>query len=142
MPRAKVLVGVSRDIGHSFTSLMNYAGDDYVMGHLLRHARATGYEALTIDFVQREAHPAELLAPPISNVPAWYIEKFWELVLAYGADASLVRSATLVLRYDIATTRRNPAGFIESPYTCDVLITDTAGKTYPAHYSGWWYPEV
>jgi hypothetical protein len=31
MPRYKVLKGVAHHDGHSFTSLMNYVGNDYVM---------------------------------------------------------------------------------------------------------------
>ena len=65
MARYKVLKGVAHNIGHSFVSLMNYAVDDYVMGHLLRFARQTRRDTLTIDFVSGEAGPSELLQEPI-----------------------------------------------------------------------------
>jgi hypothetical protein len=42
MPRFKVLKGVAHNVGASFTSLMNYASDDYSMGHILRFARQQG----------------------------------------------------------------------------------------------------
>jgi len=143
MARYKVLKGVAHNIGHSFTSLMNYAGDDYVMGHILRFARRTARDTLTIDFVKREAGPSELLAPPISEVPARYTEWFWDLVQRHGSDRSLVQSATLTLRYDIGTKRplRSDPQHFESPFTCDVCITDVRGKNYLAHFDGWWYPE-
>jgi hypothetical protein len=143
MARYKVLKGVAHNIGHSFTSLMNYAHDDYVMGHILRFARRTGRETLTIDFVKREAGPPELLAEPVAEVPARYMEWFWKLVEQQGSDMSLVQSATLTLRYDIATQRPHSSApqFIESPFVCDVRITDTRGKDYMAHFDGWWYPE-
>ena len=105
MARYKVLKSVAHNIGHSFTSLMNYADDDYVMGHILRFARSPGRDTLTLDFARREAGPPELLAPPISEVPARYTEWFWDLVQRHGSDRSLVQSATLTLRYDIATKR-------------------------------------
>ena len=135
MARYKVLKSVAHNIGHSFTSLMNYADDDYVMGHIQRFARSTGRDALTLDFARREAGPPELLAPPISEVPARYTEWFWDLVQRHGSDRSLVQSATLTLRYDIATKRplRSAPQFIESPFTCDVRITDIRGKEYVAH---------
>lgn len=143
MARYKVLKGVAHNIGHSFTSLMNYAGDDYVMGHILRFARTTGRDTLTIDFVKREADPPELLAEPISEVPARYTDWFWDLVQRHGSDRSLVQSATLTLRYNLAIQRplRASPRFIESPFTCDVRITDIRGKSYLAHFDGWWYPE-
>ena len=65
MARYKVLKSVAHNIGHSFISLMNYVGDDYVMGHILRFAMRTGHDTITMDFVTREAGPPELLAEPI-----------------------------------------------------------------------------
>jgi hypothetical protein len=121
MARYKVLKSVAHNIGHSFTSLMNYAGDDYVMGHILRFARRTEHDTLTIDFVKREADPSELLAPPISEVPARYTEWFWDLVQRHGSDRSLVQSATLTLRYDIATS----AHFVRTRNTLRVLSRAT-----------------
>ncbi|MGA9185524.1 MAG: hypothetical protein WBZ32_09530 [Candidatus Acidiferrales bacterium] len=143
MARYKVLKGVAHNIGHSFISLMNYAGDDYVMGHILRFARLTGRDTLTMDFVKREAGPPELLAEPISEVPERYMDWFWNLVERHGADRSFVKTATLTLRYDIATQRPHHSApqLIESPFVCDVQITDTRGKDYAAHFDGWWYPE-
>ena len=143
MAKYKVLKSVAHNIGHSFTSLMNYAGDDYVMGHILRFARSTGSNTLTIDFVKREAGPSELLAAPISEVPAHYIERFWDLIQRHGSDPSLVKSASLVLRYNLGTQWPHPRfpQFSESPYACDVQITDDRGKDYVAHFQGWWYPE-
>jgi hypothetical protein len=35
---------------------MNYAGEDYSMGHILRFARETGLHELTIDFVTGSGH--------------------------------------------------------------------------------------
>jgi hypothetical protein len=72
MPRYKVLKGVAHNIGHLFTSLMNYAVDDYVKGHILRFARISGKQMLTIDFVAETAGPEELLASPISEVLGRY----------------------------------------------------------------------
>jgi hypothetical protein len=143
MAKYKVLKSVAHNIGHSFTSLMNYAGDDYVMGHILRLARRTGCDTLTIDFVKREAAPSELLAAPISEVPANYTKRFWDLIQRQGSDPSLVKSASLVLRYNLGVQLPHPRipEFKESPYACDVQITDDRGKEHVARFRGWWYPE-
>jgi hypothetical protein len=143
MARYKVLKGVAHNTGHSFTSLMNYAGDDYVMGHVLRLARQTGRDTLTIDLVNGHAGPLELLAAPISEVPSRYMKMFWYLVERHGSDRSLVQNAMLTLRYDTAVERpiRIAPELTESPFTCDVRITDVRGVEYQAHFEGWWYPE-
>lgn len=144
MARYKVLKSVAHNIGHSFTSLMNYAGDDYVMGHVLRFARQTRRDTLTIDFVSGQARPSELLQAPISEVPSRYTKFFWDLVERHGSDRALVRDASLILRFDIAVERphRTVPKFAESPFACDVQITDVRGVKYlVAHFDGWWYPE-
>lgn len=138
MPRFKVLKGVAHNIGHSFTSLMNYSGDDYSMGHILRLARETGLDTLTLDFLTSEGQPTALLRKPISGLPNWYTKMFWHMVTSSGSDRALVDSATLTLRYDLQRSAPDPQSeMIQNPYTCDVFIRDCRGKTYTAHFEGW-----
>jgi hypothetical protein len=141
MPRYKVLKGVAHNIGHSFTSLMNYATDDYTMGHILRFARESGKDTLIIDFTTGIGRPTELLQKPISEVPRRYSDWFWNLVESSGSDRSLVQSANLTLKYDLGRSRPGANGFLLSPYVCDVSIVDTRGKNYSAHFQDWWYVE-
>ena len=142
MPRYKVLKGVAHNIGHSFTSLMNYSVDDYSMGYILRFARETGLDTLTIDFVTGEGKPPLLLGKPISKVPTWYTEMFWDMVARSGSDRSLVQSATLTLKYDLPKSQLNPvSGILLTPYVCDVTILDNRGKHYSAHFEDVWYVE-
>jgi hypothetical protein len=70
MARFTVLKSVAHKIGHSFTSLTKYLGDDYVIGHILRFARRTGRDTLAVDFVKGDAGPPELLKEPVSQVTA------------------------------------------------------------------------
>lgn len=142
MPRFNVLKGVAHNIGHSFTSTMNYTVDDYSMGHILRFARETGLNTLTIDFVTGQGQPADLLRDPISELPRWYTKMFWDLVTRSGSDRALVQSATLTLNYDLQRYQLGPRAEIPlSPYTCDVSIFDVRGKSYFAHFEGGWYVE-
>jgi hypothetical protein len=139
MPRFKVLKGVAHNVEHSLTSLMNYAVDDYSMGHILRFARETGDATLTIDFVTGHALPETLLREPISKLPDWYTKMFWDLVQSSGSDRDLVQAAKLTLTYELQRSRRGRlANSIESPYTCDVSIHDVRGRDYRAHFEGWW----
>jgi hypothetical protein len=142
MPRFKVLKGVAHNVGDSFTSLMNYAVDDYSLGHILRFARETGLDSLTIDFMTGEGQPADLLRDPISELPRRYTKMFWNLVARSGSDRSLVQSAKLTLKYDLRSDRPGPLPqATQSPYTCEVSILDIRGKGYAAYFSGWWHVE-
>src|SRR5271170_4357179 len=89
MAKHKVLKSVAHNFGHAFTSLMNYGDDDYVMGHILRFARQSGQDTLTIDLVKREAGPPELMAPPVGAAVDRYAEWFWKLVEQHGSDRLL-----------------------------------------------------
>jgi len=142
MPRFKVLKGVAHNIGHSFTSLMNYSVDDYSMGHILRFARETGQSTLTIDFVTGVGRPDALLRDPISELPRSYTNMFWRMVTSSGSDRTLVHSATLKLTFDLHRAQPGPRSDCpQSPYECDVVILDCRGKSYSAHFGGWWYVE-
>lgn len=142
MPRVKVLKGVAHDVGSSFTSLMNYADDDYTMGHVLRFARESGIDTLNIDLLSGQGSPAKLLREPISALPEWYSKMFLRLVQSAGSDRELIQSATLRLSYDLRRSRPSPIpGEPQSPYSCDVSIVDNRGKDYVAHFDGWWFVE-
>ena len=143
MARYRVLKSVAHNVGHSFVSLMNYADNDYVMGHILRLARLTGQDTLTINLMDGTGGPPELLTSPISDVPAWYSKMFWRLVKSHGSDSCLVNSAVLIVRFDLSEERRsrgNPQ-LLHSPFICALRIVDTRGKEHQSHFDGWWAPE-
>jgi hypothetical protein len=142
MPRVKVLKGVAHNVGSSFTSLMNYAADDYSLGHVLRFARESGTDTLKIDLLSGQGSPDTLLREPISALPEWYSKMFLRLVHSAGSDRSLVQSATLELSFDLQRSQPSQIpGEPQSPYTCDVSIVDIRGTDYKAHFDGWWFVE-
>ena len=142
MPRVKVLKGVAHNVGSSFTSLMNYAADDYSMGHILRFARISGRDSLSIDLLSGEGSPESLLREPITALPEWYSQMFLRLVQSAGSDRELIRSATLKLSYDLQRSRPSPiANELQNSYKCDVSIIDVRGKAYSSHFEGWWFVE-
>jgi hypothetical protein len=142
MPRVKVLKGVAHNVGCSFTSLMNYSADDYSMGHILRFARESGIETLTIDLLNGRGGPDGLLKEPIMELPSWYSKMFLRLVESAGSDRKLIQSATLTVTYDLHRNRPSPIpGEPQSPYICDVSIVDVRGKDYAARFDGWWFVE-
>ena len=144
MARYKVLKGVAHSFGHSFTSLMNYRGDDYVMGHLLRRAREVGDDTLFVDILRSEASPRSLLVKPVTESVRSYCAWFPKLVAAHRTEIKYVRNARMSLRFDLSTRRpvRHSPSFMESPYTCRVEVEDDRGKVWSAEVRDWCYPEV
>ena len=121
---------------------MNFAKDDYAMGHILTFARETGKDTLVIDFLSGEGRPPELLRDPIEQLPQRYTKMFWHIVESSGSDRAMVQFATLTLKYELGRLQSAPIiGKPECPYTCEILILDTRNKSYSAHFSGWWYAE-
>jgi hypothetical protein len=144
MARYKVLKSVARRFGHSFTSLMNYRGDDYVMGHILRRAREVGDDTLLVDILRGEATPRSLLAKDVAASVSSYCDWFPNLVAAHRTEMKYIRSARMSIRFDLSTRRplRHSPSFIESPYTCRVDIEDDRGKLWSAEIRDRWYPEA
>lgn len=144
MASHKKLQSVSRSIADSFTSLMNYSGNDYVMGHLLKAARTTGMSRLDVDLLSGIASPKGLLVKPVAISVDAYCQDLSSLVRRSGSDMAFVRSASLSVEFDISISRpysRAPH-LSESPYTCAARIEDDRGKIYESELKGWWYPET
>jgi hypothetical protein len=143
MASHKVLKSVTRSVADSFTSLMNYRGDDYVMGHLLTAARSSGSPALHVDFLTGSATPEVLLTSPVKQSVSDYCSSFPSLVERSGSDLAFVSAAEMDLEYDLSIARplRNHQKVLESPYVCTVTIADDRGRKYESRLDGWWYPE-
>jgi len=86
MARYKVLKSIAHSMGHSFTSLMNYRGDDYVMGHLLRRAREVRENTLLVDLLTGKAAPASLLTPDVQASISSYAEWFPKQVASQKSE--------------------------------------------------------
>lgn len=143
MARYKVLRSVAHSVGHSFTSLMNYRGNDYVMGHLLRRAREVRDPTLTVDLVAGTAGPDSLLTPEIRDSVTRYCEWFPKQLASEKTHPRYVRRASMTVSFDLSVERpaRHAPGCTESPYVCRVEITDDRGKQWSAEIKDWWYPE-
>ena len=71
MPSHKTLKSVARSLADSFTSLMNFAGDDYVMGHAVLAAWQTGATEFRVDLLTGSpTHPFHLCPKLPSRSPA------------------------------------------------------------------------
>ena len=144
MTSHKPLKSVSHNFGHSFISLMNYMNDDYFLGHLLRQARKTRINKLTIDVLQNTAKPTELLTEEIKKSIEQWNKWFPSLVESSGSTMDFVSSAIMTVEFDLNQTRPylNDNQIIESPFTCEIIITDDRGKEYKHKHKGWWFPET
>jgi len=142
MSSHKTLKSVVRSMVDSFTSLMNYSGDDYVMGHIVYASWATGGTELRVDLVTGKVTRSPLLVPLVQDAVARYVEWFPAMVQNSNSDMQFVAAAELLVAVD-PSRRRNLVGtsFQESPFRCSVRITDDRGKVYTHEVNEWWYPE-
>ena len=65
MASHKALKSVVRSLAESFTSLMNYAGDDYVMGHVVYAAWSSGSTGFQVDLLSGATDSSPLLVPEV-----------------------------------------------------------------------------
>lgn len=144
MTSHKSLKSVSHNFGHSFISLMNYINDDYFLGHLLKQARKTKCNKLTVDILKNIAEPNELLTDQIKSSIEHWNRWFPTLVANSGSTMDFVSSATLTIEFDLKQTRPHleDKDYFESPFICEVVIIDDRGKVYKRKFEDWWYIET
>lgn len=142
MASHKTLASVVTSLAESFTSLMNYRGDGYVMGHVVHAAWSTGATDLRLDLLSGATDPSPLLVPVVRDSVARYVEWFPDMVRRSTSSMDFVSEAELLVSVD-PTIRRpcDHAGLLESPFACTVRITDDRGRVYLHEIKDWWYPE-
>ena len=140
MASHKPLKSVVRSLAESFTSLMNYRADDYIMGHVVLAAWSTGARELRVDLLSGATDASALLTPPVRDSVARYVEWLPDIVRRSNSDLEFVTEAELLVSID-PTTRRPHGDAYESPFTCTVRIVDDRGKVYSHRIQDWWYPE-
>lgn len=143
MAKHKTLQSVVNSFADSFTSLMNYSGDDYVMGHILTAARETGKARLDVDLLSGQIEPEDFLRDPIVSSMAYRCADFPKLVERNGSDPAYVATANMTIELDIETEQPVPHArhLRQSPFVCTVALTDDRGRIYQAVRKDWWYPE-
>ena len=144
MARYKVLKSVAHSFGHSFVSLLNYANDDYVMGHLLTAARSTRSSTLLVDILTGKAAPETLLVPPVRDSIRRYCKWFPDLVARHRTEMIFIATARMTVSFNLTVERpvRHAPNLIESPFLCSVEIEDDRGKVWRAEIKDWWFPEA
>ncbi len=142
MASHKSLKSVVRSFAESFTSLMNYRGDDYVMGHIVYAAWSTGATGFRVDLLRGTMDDSPLLGGVVRESLARYVQWFPDIVRRSNSDLRFVAEAELLVTVDPIVRRlRSDSQFYESPFSCTVRIVDDRGKEYSHRIEDWWYPE-
>ncbi len=121
---------------------MNYINGDHLLGHILRQARRTNINKLTVDILKNQAEPKELLTSAILDSIKRYCDWFPQLVIESGSTMDYVTSATMTIEFDLNRTRLYSVDSecIENPFSCEIAIVDERGKEHRHRHEGWWFP--
>ncbi|MGD8781613.1 MAG: hypothetical protein PVH88_21930 [Ignavibacteria bacterium] len=144
MTSHKPLKSITHNFSHSFISLMNYINDDYFLGHLLKQARLTKLNKLTVDILKNVAEPEGLLTNEIKKSIDYWNKWFPTLVKNSGSTMEFISSASMTIEFDLRQTRpfSGNKDYMESPFVCEIIIVDDRGKEYKRKHEGWWFPET
>ena len=143
MPSHKVLKSVVTSVAQSFTSLLNYGEEGYVMDHIVRTAWETGATGFIADLLSGKTDSSPLMVKPVVDSIKIYIKRLPEIVIRSGSSIDFITSAELIFSID-PTKKRRAHGHVftkdrESPFNCTVNIKDDRGKLYTHTVEGWWY---
>ncbi len=136
----KAIKSAAHNFGHSFVSLMNYRGDDYVMSHLARLVVETGRPQLSVDLLSGQALPRQLLWGPVEASVAAYVAWFPRLLASQKIDPSTLRSATMtiVFRPQDRFAHHRFATAWEIPFECVVTLADGRGELHEGRVRDYW----
>ena len=142
MPTRKTLPNIARGMAESFTSLMNYVDNDYVLGHLVFAAWESGDTELVVDLLSGETNDSKLLSSQVQKSLERYVACLPDMVARSNSEPKFLAKAELVvlIRAEVRPMRASSKLF-ESPYSCLVRLLDDRGKWYFHQIDGWWYPE-
>jgi hypothetical protein len=139
----KALKSVAHDEVESFTSLMNYWGNNYVMELIIISAWNTGKSELKIDFINGKTNITPLMTLPVRQSVNSYIIKFPDFVKRSQSDISVVKKAemTITIQHfqDSSNQHQKPRSAF---YHCKFEIVDDRGKIYSYEKKDWWSLET
>jgi hypothetical protein len=135
MAKYKVLKSVAHNLGHSFLSDSNAAGDPwtYVAPQLYQNMKRQGLPKVTIDFLAQTVTPAAAATPLVIQSVGWYQTMLERMLKAERLDLASLTSATLELAFDLENplTPPGPRQADEIPsFECDVRLVDDRGKVH------------
>src|SRR5213593_3169822 len=102
MASHKTLKCVVRSLAESFTSLMNYGADDYVIGHVVYAAWSTGSMGFRVDLLSGATDSSPLLVPQVRDSVARYVAWLPDMVRRSRSSLEFVTQAELVVSVDPA----------------------------------------
>jgi hypothetical protein len=130
MAKYKTLKSVAQSFAHSFASVVNYAGSDYAMCHLIRRAKLTGTKTFRMNLMTRDVGPVELLTPAFLKACDSYCRDFGRLVTANGAALDMVDDARLEILISIGRPTPPEPKTLHGRVTAVMHIRDDRGKSY------------
>jgi hypothetical protein len=136
----KVIKSVAHNLGHSFTSLMNYRADDYVMSYLARAAVESRSSELRVDLISGAAGPSALLLEPVKESIHHYCVWLPKLLESHSVQPAAIINAGMVVRLNIdrVSDDRGFPGNFEPPFECEVTLVDDRGRDHVGRVKGWW----
>jgi hypothetical protein len=128
----KAIKGAAHNFAHSFTSLMNYGPDNYVMSYLAHAAATSGEAELRVDLLSGTAEPAALLTAPVLRSIDGYVRWFPRHLESMNVSIQAIRRATLRVRFDLegrTASTHYPASVL-CPFESSVEVEDDRGKVH------------
>jgi hypothetical protein len=128
----KRIPSAAHNFAHSFTSLLNYGPDNYVMSYLAHAAATSGEPELRVDLLSGAAEPAPLLTEPVRRSVDGYVRHFPGHLQSMNVSVDAIRRATLRVRFDLEGFRESVRfpGAVLYPFESSVEVEDDRGVVH------------
>lgn len=135
----KNLKSVAHSLGHSFMSLMNHDGDNYINEKLFIIAQKTGKNKISIDLLKEIIEPSDYQTPSISGSVNRYHNYFNKDLESQKCSIEHIKEVKIKIIFDLyKTSTSNHTGLDLPSYVCSVEILDDRNILHKANITEWW----
>jgi len=140
MPSIKKIKAIAHNTAHSYLSLMNYDGAEYIVERLFQIAKNTKQTNIKINILKPAIEPVVYETPEIINSLKYLKCNLEQLLKAEAFTFEDIQSATISIDFKLEETKQseNVPGLELPKYKCESEIVDLNGKVHKKEIVEWW----
>jgi len=140
MPSSKKLKSIAHNTAHSYLSLMNYDGKEYIVERLFQIAKQSKQTNILINILKPSIEPAVYATVEIIDSLIYLKRDFERLLSAEMFSIDDIKSASIRVDFDLEGTKQsdNVPGLELPRYKCTSEIVDLNGKSHLKEVVEWW----
>lgn len=133
MSKYRQIKAIAHNFSHSFTSMMNWMGGEYVMDHLISLMSEKKVVEIKLDILSSTLEPEKINSVKLMYSVNHYCQQFFpDLLTSHGVPEKHIKQAVMTLHFSFSdiSPYEEMSTSILIPYNCRTEITDDRGRVH------------